>query len=157
MNAIQTLLAVAGPLLGVLVGGWLTDKQHTRAQRHQLHQQLRTERLAAYTRFITAARMWQSNILEPDVRIVTAHTGSPYADGGDAFGETIRGLIELRLVADRQQTVLAATVWERALRALSEARAASHPAPTPRPPIDQTKEAETAFITAARQELTPTS
>jgi hypothetical protein len=154
LNTVETMLTIAGPLLGVAMGSWLTGRQHTRNQRHEQYQQLRAERLAAHSRFITAARMWQSNVLDPTVQIITAHTGNLYTDAGDAYRETIRGLTEVRLVAGRQETIVAAIAWEQALRALSEARATSGQAPTPKPPIHRTKAAEDNFIATARLELT---
>jgi hypothetical protein len=103
VSALDAILATLGPLLGVVIGGWLGQRQLSRSWRHEHARQLRTERREVYSRFIAAARTWQSNVLEPDVAVRTGHTGVRYADAGKAYVETIRALAEVRLIAARSR------------------------------------------------------
>lgn len=150
VDVVETVVTAASPLLGVALGAWMTDLQHRRSARRDQDGQLRAARRTAYAKFIGAARTWQSNVLEPEVVVATSHRGAQYADAGIAYGETIRGLTELRLVAGDEATIQAAIAWEQALRELSWSRASdSDPEPAP----VAVKAAESDFIDAARQEL----
>jgi hypothetical protein len=112
VDAAETIITAVVPLVGVAIGAWLTDLQHKRGSRREQDAQLRAVRRETYGRFMTAARTWQSNVLEPNVMIETSHRGMPYADAGAAYGDTIRCLAELRLVAGSQEAISAAIAWE---------------------------------------------
>jgi hypothetical protein len=153
VSALDAILATLGPLLGVVIGGWLGQRQLSRSWRHERARQLRTERREVYSRFIAAVRTWQSNVLEPDMAVRTGHTGVRYADAGKAYVETIRALAEVRLIAGEEQTIAAAEARDRALRELGESRAVSVPGPTPNVAIRETKAREEKFIRLAREDL----
>lgn len=153
MDVVESLVVAGGPLAGVAMGSWLSQLQARRGWRRQDKQQVRSERLEAYIRFITAARTWQSNVLHPDVKTSTSPSGVPFADAGDAFVEAIRALAEIRLVSRHDRVIEAAVAWDHALRSLSEARAAVHPSPALDDELTQVKAAEGRFLVAARHEL----
>jgi hypothetical protein len=156
VDVIESLVTAVGPLAGVFLGGWLAQRQELQTWHREQQQQLRKERLDVFSRFITAARTWQSNVLEPSASIVTAHTGTAYADGGEAFGQAIRALAEIRLIAGWAETIEAAVKWDQSLRSLSEARATVHPAPAPRQVIDLVISNEYQFMASAKVELAAT-
>jgi hypothetical protein len=153
MTGLYFAISVAGPLIGVVLGSWLTQRQERRRWHHEGTQQQRAERRDVFARYVAAARTWQSNVMQPSIAIATGQDGIPYADAGEAFGQTIRALAEIRLVAAEPQTIQAAMAWERALRELSTTRAAAHPSPVPDPSLRQVTESEHAFILAARRAL----
>jgi hypothetical protein len=153
MTGLYLGISTAGPLIGVALGSWLTQWQERRRWHHEGTQQQRAERRDVFARYVAAARTWQSNVLQPNVAIATGQDGVPYADAGEAFGQTVRALVEIRLEAAEQQTAETAAAWEQALRELSTARAATHPRPVPDPSLRRVAEAEHAFILAARGEL----
>lgn len=153
MNGIYFAISVAGPLVGLVLGSWLAQLQERRRWRHDSSQQQRAEWRDVFARYVAAARTWQSNVMRPGITVATGQDGIPYADAGSAFGQTVRALAEIRLVAAEQQTIDAAADWEQALRELSVVRAAAHPQPVPGPCLNRVEESERAFLDAARHAL----
>jgi hypothetical protein len=154
MTGLYFGISVAGPLIGVILGSWLAQIQERRRWHHQNEKQQRAERRDVFARFVTAARTWQATVMQPSITIATGQDGVSYADAGKAFGQTLRALIEVRLMAAEQHTIRAASDWEQALRELSNARASAYPKPVADSSLRRVEESEHTFIRAARQAIT---
>jgi len=154
MDTLTVVLAAVVPLLGVGLGGFLSERGQARAWRREEAARTRAERRDVFARYLASGRTWQATVLapEPAIRSTGTHSGKPYADGGAAYGESIRALAEIRLVALHPETVETATAWDRTLRALSVARARVAPRPVPAE-LAACERAERDFVDAARREL----
>jgi hypothetical protein len=154
VDILSVVLACVGPLVGVVFGGVLSERAHSRAWRREERSRYRAERRQVYGRYVAAVRAWQSTVLSPDatVRSAGTHRGIAYVDGGPAFDEAIRALAEIRLVASGDEVVDAAVAWERAMREVAMARAAS-PEQVPEAVLAACRSAGDGFVAAARKDL----
>jgi hypothetical protein len=155
MDELTALIATGGSLFGVLVGGLLAERASERSWRREQLASNRTERRDVYSRFLVAARLWQSNVLEPGAMVRTDPRGriAPYVDAGAAYGQTIQALAEIRLVALGPAIVNAAAAWDDALRELGRVQAATSESEAIKEALEGCRQAEQNFVRLARGEL----
>ena len=164
MSTLGVVVGFLGPLCGVALGGFIAFRSQAHAWARETRERRRAEKREACLRFMMAARTWQANVLRPGATVhgPTVYGGHRYADAGDAYGEAIRALVEIRLLGGGDDLVEAARAWEAALRELGKIRArppagdatgagAVDPALTAA--VEECHRREEAFTAVARGEL----
>ena len=154
-QTLVAVLAVLGSLGGVALGSYLSGRAQTRAwQREALDRDNRDKR-AIMSAFATAAREWRATVMSEDATLLQASTvsRSRHAFGGEAQAETLRRQQEIRLVSSTVETAQAAYQVVSALTHLAEVRVDHAAGEIPDETIQFCRDAEAAFLAAARSEL----
>lgn len=156
-NAISALAVLAG----VLLGGWLTIRNHDRQWRREHQREWREIRLRTYDEFVAAYRQYVAFAVDPAAHITAvphpwrAGQLMPFFDeAGRPYKERLESAwVSTRLTYESMEAASASLRVLTAARQVAAARGTSGASDIPSELFKELWAAQDAFVAAARTEL----